>query len=130
MIKPRKDLTWTLNYYNGQDQRDLAPLFNPGLPALPTQPGLSTTPVVPRPGGRFHVIGTYAFCNASGRITLGGEFADAINRVEAKGPPQRVTGGAAYLRYQLTPRTYFGQRYARLNDAAGSSAECRRNSTT
>lgn len=119
VIKPSKSVTWTLNYYNGQDQRDLVPLFNPGLPALPTQPGLSTTPVVLAPGGRFHVIDTYAFWNASGRITLGGEFANAINRVEPKGPPQRVTGGAAYFRYQLTPRTYFGQRYARLHDVAG-----------
>jgi hypothetical protein len=30
-----------------------------------------------------------------------------------------LTGGAAYLRYQMTRRTYFGQRYAWLRDSAG-----------
>jgi hypothetical protein len=30
-----------------------------------------------------------------------------------------VTGGAGYLRYQLTRKAYFGQRYTRLNDNAG-----------
>lgn len=119
VIKPSKNLTWTLNYYNGQEQRDLVPAFNPGLPSLPTQPGLSTSPIVPAPDGRFHVIDTYAFWNANDRITLGGEFDYVINRVESNSAPQRVTGGAAYFRYQFSPKFYFGQRYVRLNDHAG-----------
>lgn len=119
VIKPSKNLTWTLNYYNGQEQRGLTPIFNPALPAIPTQPGLPTSPVVPVRSGRFHVIDTYAFWNATGKLTLGGEYDYVINRVDSGGSPQRVTGGAAYLRYQLTPKVYFGQRYVRLNDHAG-----------
>jgi hypothetical protein len=119
VIKPTKNLVWTLNYYNGQEQRDLAPSLNPGLPEIPSQPGLSLTQIRPIPRGRFHVIDTYAFWNASDKVTFGGEFDYVINRVESNGPPQRVLGGAAYFRYQLTPKLFFGQRYVRLNDKAG-----------
>lgn len=119
VIKPSKNLTWTVQYYNGQEQRDLNPVFNPGLPSIPSQPGLSIVPVQPIPRGRFHVIDTYAFWNATDKLTLGGELDYVINRVESNSPPQRITGGAAYFRYQLTPKVYFGQRYTRLNDHAG-----------
>lgn len=119
VIKPSKNLTWTLNYYNGREQRDLVPALNPGIPSIPSQPGLSTVPVIPAPRGRFHVIDTYAFWNVTGKLTLGGEFDYVVNRVESNGPPQRVTGGAAYFRYQFTPKVYYGQRYVRLNDRAG-----------
>lgn len=119
VVKPTRNLTWVLNYYNGREHRDLAPALNPGLPTIPSQPGLSTSPIVPAPRGRLHVIDTHAFWNATARLTLGGQFDYVINRVESNGPPQRVVGGAAYIRYQLTPRIYFGQRYERLNDTAG-----------
>jgi hypothetical protein len=132
VVKPSKNLTWTVNYYNGREQRDLAPALNPGIPAIPSQPGLSTAPVTPVPRGRLHIIDTYAFWNASSRLILGGEFDYVINRLESNSPPQRVTGGAAYLRYQLTPRVYFGQRYERLDDHAGlfSGAAQRLNEVT
>ncbi len=119
VITPTKNLTWTVQYYNGREQRDVAPLLNPGIPTLATQPGLSTFPVRPFARGRFQVLETYAFWNATDRLTLGGELVSVINRIQSNGPPQRVTGGAAYLRWQLTPRTFFGQRYTRLNDHAG-----------
>lgn len=119
VIKPNKNLTWTLNYYNGQEQRDMIPALNPGLPSIPSQPGLSTSPVIPVPRGRFHAIDSYAFWNATDKLTLGAEFDYVINRVESNSAPQRIMGGAAYLRYQVTPKLYFGQRYVRLNDYAG-----------
>lgn len=119
VIKPSKSVTWTVNYYNGQEQRDLLPVLNPGLPSLSTQPGLSATPVRPVPRGRFHVLDTYAQWNATSRLTVGGEFDYVVNRVETSGPAQIVTGGAGYLRYQLARKAYFGQRYTRMNDNAG-----------
>jgi hypothetical protein len=93
VVKPAKNLTWTLNYYNGREQRDLAPALNPGLPAIPSQPGLSTTPVIPAPRRRLPIIDTYAFWNATDKLRLGGEFDYAISRVESNSAPQRVTGG-------------------------------------
>ena len=119
VIKPASNLSWTLQYYVGREQRDLTPSLNPALPAMPTQPGLSATRIVPVSRGRFHAIDTYAFWNATRKLTLGAEFDYVINRVESGGSPQRIAGGAAYLRYQLTPKVYFGQRYVRLNDRAG-----------
>jgi len=119
VVKPVKNVTWTLNYYNGREQRDLVPALNPGIPSLPTQPGLSTLGVRPPLRGRFHIIDTYAFWTVNPKLTLGGEFDYVVNRVEATGPPQLVIGGASYFRYQLTQRAYFGQRYTRLNDKAG-----------
>lgn len=118
-IKPVQSVNWTLQYYVGREQRDLAPDLNPGAPSLPTQPGLSVTPVRPTPRGRFHVIDTYAFWNVTPRLTLGGELDAVWDRAEPNTPPQRVTGGAAYLRYQISPRLYFGQRYVRFNDRSG-----------
>jgi hypothetical protein len=119
IYKPVKSLTWTTNYYNGQEQRDLVPLLNPGLPTIPSQPGLSTAPVTPVPNGRFHVIDTYAFWSVNDKLTLGGEFDYVLNRVQSDSAPQRIIGGAGYFRYQFTPKFYFGQRYVRLNDSAG-----------
>jgi hypothetical protein len=94
--------SWTVNYYNGREQRDRVP--------MPARPMLR---------GRMHIVDTYAFWNATERLTLGGELDYVVNRVDANGPPQRVTGGAAYARFQVTPRIYLGQRYVRLNDRAG-----------
>jgi hypothetical protein len=127
VITPTKHLSWTINYYNGQEQRDLNPTFNPGSPLIPSQPGLSISPIRPIPRGRFHVIDTYAFWSATDKLTLGGELDYVISRVELNGAPQRITGGAAYLRYQLTPKTYFGQRYTRLNDHGGLFSGTRQN---
>jgi hypothetical protein len=62
---------------------------------------------------------TYAFWSPTSKLQIGGEFDVVINRVYSNSPPQRVTGGAGYLRYQMTSQLYFGQRYARLNDVAG-----------
>jgi hypothetical protein len=99
LVKPARNLVWTVNYYNGREQRDNLPL---------------TTPK-----GKFHVIDSYAFWNPISELTLGAEFDCVLNRVEANGAPQRIVGGAGYFRYQLTQKTYFGQRYVRLNDRAG-----------
>lgn len=118
VVTPNSNSSWTLNYYVGQEQRDLVPDLNPGIPTIPTQPGLSTTPLVPAGDGRFHVIDTYATVTIN-KVTLLGEADYVINRFNHNSPPQRVVGGAAYFKYQFTPKVYFGQRYVRFDDVAG-----------
>jgi hypothetical protein len=118
-IKPTKNLTWTAQYYFGREGRDLEPALNPEIPTIPSQPGLSITPIRPVPRGRLHILDTYAFWTPSDKLTFGGEFDYVINRLQADSSPQRVTGGAAYFKYQFTPKVYFGQRYERLDDVAG-----------
>jgi len=93
VVKPGKNISWTANYYAGQEQR--------------------------ASNGRMHILDTYAFWNVTEKLTVGGELDYVISRIAAHDAPQRVTGGAAYLRLQLMPRVYFGQRYTRLNDLAG-----------
>lgn len=109
-VKPAKTLTWTLQYYNGREQREAMATLNPGL---------STIRLGPAPNGRLHVINTYAFWNPVKQLTLGGEFNYILSRTQSTSAPQRITGGAAYLRYQVTPRIYIGQRSVRLYDTGG-----------
>ena len=46
-IKPVPSVSWNVNYYTGREARDVNPDLNPGIPTLPTQPGLSVDPVTP-----------------------------------------------------------------------------------
>jgi len=62
-IKPNKNISWNINYYEGQEQRDLVALYNPVIPTLPTQPGLSTEPVTTPHNGREHIIDSDASFN-------------------------------------------------------------------
>ncbi|MBX9602762.1 MAG: outer membrane beta-barrel protein [Bryobacteraceae bacterium] len=95
VVRPATNLSWTIQYYNGREQRG------------------------PGQDGRTHFADTYASWNL-GRLTLGGELDYAVTRGRARSPAQVVWGGAAYLRWQLSPRSYFGQRYVRLNDRGGA----------
>jgi K+-transporting ATPase ATPase C chain len=94
-------------------------LLNLALPALPTQPGLSVTPVLPAPRGRLHILDTYAAWSASAKLLLAGEADYVVNRVQENSPPAHVAGGAAYARYQFTPRFFLANRFEYLDDAGG-----------
>ena len=119
IVKPRRTIQWTAIYHVGREQRDLAPALNPGLPTLPTQPGLSTTPVVPTPDGRFHLIDSYVTWNVTPKLTLVGEGDYVINRQFEHSIPAHVSGGAAYAHYQLTPKVALSARTEYLSDRGG-----------
>jgi hypothetical protein len=118
-LKPVSAVTWNVNYYFGQEQRDVVQVLNPGLPTEPTQPGLPTTPVTPVPNGREHILDTYATWNASSKWTFAGEADYVIDRVFSSSAPQHDTGGAAYARYQWTPKLAFAARSEYLSDRGG-----------
>jgi len=101
VVKPSKTVTWTANYYTGNENLNVSPIYNPTLPTQPTQPGLPTTAIIPSPGGRLQIVDTYAAWNATPRLTLAGEADYAVRRFSENGAPSRVTGGAAYAHYQL-----------------------------
>lgn len=119
ILKPKKTLQWNAVYYVGREQRDLVPALNPGLPTLPTQPGLSVTPVMPTPNGRFHLFDTYLSWNTTSKLTLVGEADYVINRAFEQSPPTHVSGGAAYAHYQLNPRMALTARGEYLSDRGG-----------
>jgi hypothetical protein len=119
ILTPVKKVSWQINYYVGREQRDVVAILNPTFPSLPTQPGLPTDVIRPESRGRFHVLDTYVTFNATDNFTLAFEADYAINRVEEFSSPTRVTGGAAYARYQFTPRFALAARAEYLSDRGG-----------
>jgi len=119
-FKPTKRLTWNANYFIGQENRDLVPEYNPGLPTLPTQPGLSTTPAAgPKLNGRTHIFDTYLSWSLTPKVTVAGEFDYVVSRLRTNGPPSHVIGGAGYLQYRFTPKFSLAGRFEYLKDHGG-----------
>ncbi len=119
-IKPAKTISWNLNYYFGREGRDLIPAYNPGAPALPSQPGLSVTPAPgPKLNGRTHIFDTYASWSPTGRVTIVGEFDHVVSRRLDGAPPSHLTGSVGYLLYRFTPKFSLAGRFEYLNDLGG-----------
>lgn len=118
-VKPVPALTWNVNYYFGQEARDVLPTVNPGAPTLPTQPGLPTANVNPAPNGREHIFDTYATWNATPRLTLIGEADFVLNRTVAEQRPARVAAGELAGRYALTHNSNLGARAEYFDDRGG-----------
>ncbi len=118
-LKPTKRVSWNVNYFRGIENRDGEPVLNPGFPAQPTQPGISTTAIRPVPRGVTHIINSYAAWNATDKLTLAADGSYVVNRIERTGAPARVTGGAAYARYQFTPKFALAGRGEYLSDRGG-----------
>jgi hypothetical protein len=120
---PRKTVTWTVNYYRGQEHPDVRQIPNGG--PIPVQPGLNFVAIRPAPDGRLHIFDSYVNWQATPRLTLAGEGDYVIQRLWRNASaghssaPSEVAGGAAYARYQLTPRFALGARAEYLSDRDG-----------
>ena len=118
--KPVKSVTWTMNYYLGQEHPDRAPAAN--CEPIPVQPGLCFTAISPAPNGKTHIFDSYATWQATPKLALALEGDYFIQRVWANaGPgessaPAHTDGGAAYLQYQLSPKLAFGMRAEYMSD--------------
>jgi hypothetical protein len=123
IVKPAERVTAQFNYYVGQEQRVRTSILNPTFPVLPTQPGLSPVEIHPIANGRFHVLDAYATFNVTDKLTFALEGDYVINRVFRNSPPARVTGGAAYARYQFTPRFALAGRFEYLGDNLSDDGE-------
>ncbi len=118
-VKPARTLSWNLNYFFGRESRDLMPAYNPAVPSLPTQPGLSVIPASgPKLNGRTHIFDTYVSWSP-GKVTIAGEFDHVINRPFTSAPPSHVTGGAGYLQYRFSPKFSLAGRFEYLRDRGG-----------
>jgi Putative beta-barrel porin-2, OmpL-like. bbp2 len=121
--KPKKTLTWTLNYYLGQEHPDRAPASNCG--PIPVQPGLCFTAIRPAPDGRTHIFDSYATWQATSKLTLaleGDYFIQRLWQNSAPGQssaPAHTDGGAAYIQYQLTPKVALATRAEYMSDRGG-----------
>jgi hypothetical protein len=120
---PNKNVTWNVNYYLGQENPDRVPVAPNG--PIPVQPGLSFAPITPAPDGRLHIFDSYVTWQTTPKLTLALEGDYAIQRLwEFAAPghsakPSEVWGGAAYARYQLTPKFAFATRAEYLDDRGG-----------
>ena len=119
IVTPDKSTSWHLNYFEGNQQRAFVPDLNPGIPSLPTQPGLSTTPIEPSPNGREHILDSYATWNVTNKLLFSGEGDYVISRVFSNSPPAEVSGGAGYVKYQFTPAFDLAGRFEYLDDQGG-----------
>jgi len=121
-LTPAKSLSWTTNYYLGQENPDTVPATNC---AVPVQPGLCEAPIKPAPSGKTDIFDSYATWQATPKLTLAGEGDYYIQRKWANAAPgessapSHVDGGAAYLLYQLDPRTALAARTEYLSDTDG-----------
>ena len=118
IVTPTKSITWTSNYYLGQEHPDFQ--YEPvGTPGLPTLDGVPFEPIPNPANGKLNIIDNYATWNASPKLTLALEGDYVIERLETNSPPDHTDGGAAYVRYQIRPRISIAARSEYLSDRGG-----------
>ena len=121
--KPTKSVTWTMNYYFGQEHPDRAVV--PPTGPIPVQPGLSFQAISPAPDGRTHIFDSYVTWSVTPKLTLaleGDYFIQRLWRNQAPGQssaPSHVDGGAAYVKYQFSPKIALASRAEYLSDRGG-----------
>jgi hypothetical protein len=116
VAQPAKSVTWTMNYYLGQDHPNVTPATNC---TVPVQPGLCLAPITPAPNGKVNIFDSYATWQATPKLTLQAEGDYVIQRQWTYSAPMHVDGGAAYVQYQLTPRADVALRGEYLSDRGG-----------
>ena len=119
VLTPRKSISWTVNYYLGQEHPDVVyfPYSNP--PGLPTLQGISFQPIVPAPKGKTHILDSYATWQPTDKWTLALEGDYVIERDQTNSAPIHTAGGAFYARYQLTKKFALAGRSEYLSDRGG-----------
>jgi hypothetical protein len=100
IVKPAAPVTWTINYYFGQEQPDPS-----------TAAGR-----VDAPDGFFRVFDTYLTYAATSDLTLGADVNYVTNEVTTDSESLSLQGIAAYARYQINAPVGVGVRYERLDD--------------
>ncbi|MGI4755937.1 MAG: outer membrane beta-barrel protein, partial [Janthinobacterium lividum] len=118
-LKPASTISWNVNYYFGQEGRDVATSLNPGLPTSPTQPGLPTDNITPAPNGREHIFDTYASWTPNKRWTVVGEADFVLNRTVSRAQPARVAIGSLMAKYALPKNSNLGGRFEYFDDRGG-----------
>ncbi|MDE1177144.1 MAG: outer membrane beta-barrel protein [Edaphobacter sp.] len=118
-LKPASSLTWNINYYFGQEARDVEPTINTNAPPSPTQPGLPTANITPAPNGREHIFDTYATWKPTSRLTLIGEADYVIHRTQQQQSPSHVALGSLTTKYSLARNWNLGGRFEYFDDRNG-----------
>jgi len=122
VFTPAKSVSWTMNYYLGQEHPNTVAATNC---TVPVQPGLCEAPISPAPNGKTDILDSYATWQATQKLTVAGEGDYVIEREWAdaapgeSSAPEHVDGGAAYLEYQVNTREALAARSEYLSDRGG-----------
>jgi hypothetical protein len=96
IVTPVKAVSWTVNYYTGQEQPDGA------------EPG--------GPDGYFRVFDTYVNWTASDALTVALDVNHVTSEVNRADDALSLSGLGAYARYQIAPPSALALRYEYLDD--------------
>ncbi len=121
VITPNPSLSWTLNFYNGQEHPDVVYLQSP-TPAqtgLPNQQGTYILPIANPPTGKLQIYDGYLTWQATKALTFAAEGDYVQERLYSYSSPEHVAGGALYGSYQLTPKLAAALRLEYLADVGG-----------
>ncbi len=119
VVQPRKNISWTMNYYLGQEHADFQFLPNATQSNLPTLQGIPFAPIVNPPSGKLHIFDSYVNWTVTPKLTLAAEGDYVIERLLTTSAPQHADGGALYARYQLGPKIAIAGRSEYLSDRGG-----------
>ncbi len=118
-IQPRKNFSWNVNYYFGQEHPDVTYLPNSTDPTLPTIQGQTFVPVVPAPRGKLHIFDSYFTWQATPKWTFALDSDYVIQRLYTNSAPAETWGGTVYARYRFSPRWAVAGRSEYLADHGG-----------
>jgi Putative beta-barrel porin-2, OmpL-like. bbp2 len=121
VVTPSADLSWTINFYNGQEHPDVIYLQSPGpgQKTLPNEQGTYILPITNPPNGKLDILDSYVAWQATKAFTLAAEADYVQERLYSYSSPDHVSGGALYGGYQLTPALAVALRLEYLADVGG-----------
>jgi Putative beta-barrel porin-2, OmpL-like. bbp2 len=99
VLTPDKKISWTVNYYFGQEQPD------GGAPD--------------GPNGWFRVFDTYLTFTPSAKLSLGADVNRTTNQRLSTDPSAGLVGAAGYARYQIAAANALSVRYEYIDDSGG-----------
>jgi hypothetical protein len=121
VLTPSSTLSWTINYYQGQEHPDVLYIQNPtpAQQSLPNQQGTAILPIPDPPNGKLQITDTYLSWQATKALILAAEADYVQERLYSYSTPQRVEGGALYAGYQISTQFAFAMRAEYLADIGG-----------
>ncbi len=121
VITPTPQLSWTINFYNGQEHPDVIYLQTPGpgQTGLPNQQGTYILPIANPPTGKLEIFDSYVTWQPTTTLTFAAEGDYVRERLYTYSPLEHVSGGALYGAYQLSPKIAMATRLEYLADVGG-----------
>jgi hypothetical protein len=119
LFTPTPALSWTMNYYQGQEHPDVIYEQIPTQPNLPYQQGTYILPIANAPDGKLQIVDTYVTWQVLPSLILAAEADYVQQRLYSFSSPARVEGGALYAGYQFFPKLALAARAEYLADIGG-----------